>query len=380
MKRISLIPRQSRFRAAAHDERVAAKVGVWLGIAFLVCFVTGMLSYAIQYPPSWFYWPSRPVNLYRVTQGLHVLAGIAAIPLLAAKLWSVFPKLFARPMVRSLPHAIERGSILLLSGSVIFELVTGLFNVAQNYPWRFFFPTAHRVVGWLAVGAILVHIAIKLPIVRRALSKEARAASKATNDQPSQDRRRFLRTTWLATGVAVAATAGSTVPLLRNISPLAWRSTEAPQGVPVNRTAKAANVIGAATAEDWRLVVQGSGRAHQFGLADLAALPQRTAELPIACVEGWSQSASWTGVSIPELLHAVGAAPGSELRVISMEPRGRYARSTLPGSHTDDPLSLLALRVNGERLSLDHGYPCRIIAPNRPGVLQTKWVQRLVVQ
>ncbi|WP_148668402.1 molybdopterin-dependent oxidoreductase, partial [Streptomyces sp. WAC05950] len=26
---------------------------------------------------------------------------------------------------------------------------------------------------------------------------------------------------------------------------------------------------------------------------------------------------------------------------------------------------------------LDHGYPARIIAPNRPGVLQTKWVGRL---
>ncbi|WP_371320659.1 molybdopterin-dependent oxidoreductase [Saccharothrix yanglingensis] len=25
-------------------------------------------------------------------------------------------------------------------------------------------------------------------------------------------------------------------------------------------------------------------------------------------------------------------------------------------------------------MPLDHGYPCRIIAPGRPGVLQTKWV------
>ncbi|MEJ7741097.1 MAG: molybdopterin-dependent oxidoreductase [Nocardioidaceae bacterium] len=28
---------------------------------------------------------------------------------------------------------------------------------------------------------------------------------------------------------------------------------------------------------------------------------------------------------------------------------------------------------------MDHGHPCRIIAPNRPGVLQTKWVGRLEV-
>lgn len=47
--------------------------------------------------------------------------------------------------------------------------------------------------------------------------------------------------------------------------------------------------------------------------------------------------------------------------------------------YVQDPLTLLALGLNGEVLSLDHGYPARIIAPNRPGVLQTKWVGRLEV-
>jgi DMSO/TMAO reductase YedYZ molybdopterin-dependent catalytic subunit len=40
---------------------------------------------------------------------------------------------------------------------------------------------------------------------------------------------------------------------------------------------------------------------------------------------------------------------------------------------------LLALEVEGEVLHLDHGYPARLIGPNRPGVMQTKWVTRLVV-
>jgi DMSO/TMAO reductase YedYZ molybdopterin-dependent catalytic subunit len=47
--------------------------------------------------------------------------------------------------------------------------------------------------------------------------------------------------------------------------------------------------------------------------------------------------------------------------------------------YTRDPLSLLALFVNGEVLREDHGYPARVIAPNRPGVLQTKWVTRMEV-
>ncbi|MEP7092226.1 MAG: molybdopterin-dependent oxidoreductase [Nocardioidaceae bacterium] len=37
------------------------------------------------------------------------------------------------------------------------------------------------------------------------------------------------------------------------------------------------------------------------------------------------------------------------------------------------------MRLNGEALSIDHGYPARLIAPNRPGVLQTKWVARIEV-
>ena len=42
--------------------------------------------------------------------------------------------------------------------------------------------------------------------------------------------------------------------------------------------------------------------------------------------------------------------------------------------------TLLALTLDGEPLAIDHGFPCRLIAPNRPGVLQTKWVGRLTVR
>src|SRR5437660_6500656 len=165
------IPRESGFRGAAHDERVTARIGLWLAIAFGICFLTGLLSHAIQHPPAWFWWPSRPAALYQVTQGLHVISGVAAIPLLLAKLWTVYPKLFGRPVVRSVPHALERGSILVLSGAAFFELGTGLFNSVQNYVWGFYFPTAHYAVAWVAVGSILIHIAVKLPVIRRGLRR-----------------------------------------------------------------------------------------------------------------------------------------------------------------------------------------------------------------
>ncbi|AHH94107.1 molybdopterin-dependent oxidoreductase [Kutzneria albida] len=361
-------PQEKDFTSPAHHERVTSKVGLWLGIAFGACFVTGLLSHAVQHPPDWFFWPSRPINLYRVTQGLHVISGIAAIPLLLAKLWSVYPKLFAKPLVRSALHALERGSIFVLIGAAFFELATGLFNAAQNYPWQFYFVSAHYAVAWIAVGALLVHIAVKLPVIRGALTRER------TTDL---DRRAFLRTTWLTTGVAVLVTAGSTVPWLREVSALSSRSDKGPQGLPVNRNALAAGVTNVAA--NWRLEIIGPHGTTSLSREQLQAMPQTTAELPIACVEGWSQSATWTGVPVAELIRLVGAQPGSVVRVDSLERGGLYRSSTLPGEHTSDPLTLLALRLDGHVLSPDHGYPCRIIAPSRPGVLQTKWVSKLEV-
>jgi len=362
-------PEETDFKSPTHGPRVSARIGLWLGIAFGLCFATGLISHGIQHPAAWFTWPSRPVNLYRITQGIHVTSGVAAIPLLLAKLWSVYPKLFGKPLVKSIPHALERGSIFVLIGASFFELLTGVFNVAQNYPWAFFFPTAHYAVAWIATGSLLVHIAVKLPVIREALTRKTTEDPKPTTGALS--RRGFLLTTGGAVGVAVLATVGGTVPWLRTVSVFASRSAT---GVPINRLAAAAGVTAADSS--WRLTVGD----RRFSLDELRAMPQTTAELPIACVEGWSATVTWTGVPVKDLLERAGLPAGSEVQVESSEKGGLYRSTTLPGTHTSDPLTLLALRMNGEELTLDHGYPCRLIAPSRPGVLQTKWVSRLEVR
>jgi DMSO/TMAO reductase YedYZ molybdopterin-dependent catalytic subunit len=80
------------------------------------------------------------------------------------------------------------------------------------------------------------------------------------------------------------------------------------------------------------------------------------------------------------LLQLVGAAPGAAVRVESLEsPHRFYASSVVDPAHAADADTLLALELNGAPLDLDHGYPVRLIAPDRPGVLQTKWVSRVVV-
>ena len=71
--------------------------------------------------------------------------------------------------------------------------------------------------------------------------------------------------------------------------------------------------------------------------------------------------------------------PGATSRSSSLQERGAFRRTALPGNVADDPRTLLALGLDGEPLAIDHGYPRRLIAPNRPGVLQTKWVSSMEV-
>ena len=79
------------------------------------------------------------------------------------------------------------------------------------------------------------------------------------------------------------------------------------------------------------------------------------------------------------LLDLVDAPAGRDVLVSSLQESGAFRSTVLHGNFADDDRTLLALALGGEPLSLDHGYPARIIAPDRPGVLQTKWVARIEV-
>jgi Oxidoreductase molybdopterin binding domain len=369
--------RAEAFRSRARSTRLTAQLGPALAIAFGICFLTGLLSHLIQHPPGWFVWPSRPVNLYRVTQGVHVATGFATIPLLAAKLWSVYPRLFHWPPVRDLAHAIERLSVGVLVAAALFQLVTGVLNVSLWYDaMPFFFPAAHYWTAWLAVGAILVHIGIKLPVIREALGSRGRTDPLPG---PGLSRRAVIGGVVAAAGVITASTIGQTVAPLSPVSVLAPRRPRTgPQRLPVNQSAVAAGVVELARDPAYRLELAGPTRTVRLALADLAGLPQHTASLPIACVEGWSAGASWSGVRMRDLAGLVGVDPErADAYVESLQAGGRWRAATLPRTHLPDPLSLLALRLHGEPLHLDHGFPCRLIAPNLPGVLQTKWVARI---
>ena len=196
-------------------------------------------------------------------------------------------------------------------------------------------------------------------------------------------RRWFLGSVVAAAAGVTATTAGQAVPALDALNVLGPRTPGRGRGLqalPVNRSSAAAGTRAAATSPDYRLRVTGAvARALELTLAELEERAQHTVDLPLTCVEGWSVGARWSGLRLRDLLLAAGAEPGSDVRVESLEANGPYRSSHVDGGHAWSPSTVLATAVGGERMDLDHGYPVRLLAPNRPGVLQTKWLGEVVV-
>ncbi|MGW1242120.1 molybdopterin-dependent oxidoreductase [Streptomyces bobili] len=399
-------------------------LGLVLLVGITVLFVTGLLSYAAYNPDLapvndktpdkgilgfyLFAWPTNPHWLYRLNQGVHVTLGITLIPVLLAKLWSVVPRLFALPPARSLAHALERISLLLLVGGALFEFVTGVLNVQLEYVFPGSFYPLHFYGAWVFFAAFAVHAALKTPAALRNLrdlregsTRDPRTSRKAVPetaapaaepdtlvsprpDTPTVSRRGALAFVGGGSLLLFLTTAGQNADgLLRRTALLAPHGGPdpgtGPNGFQINKTARYAGIRPAQTSrEAWRLVVTGRTGTVRLSRDDLLRLPLHSASLPIACVEGWSTSDQWwRGVRLRDLAALVGHDDPPDVFVESLQRRGAFRHAALRANQVADPRSLLALYVNGEELSPDHGHPARVIVPAAPGVLNTKWVARM---
>lgn len=165
--------------------RSAVVLGRLLGPAFLICFLTGLYSHFLQDPLPGMVFPTRPAWIYQLTQGVHVTAGLALVPLLLGKLWSVYGRLFEWPPLRGVLHLIERGLVGVLVATALLEPAIGLINTYQWYPWPFPFRQTHFALAWVLVGALAVHVGVKLPIIVQHWSRRERPRP----DRPPIERR-----------------------------------------------------------------------------------------------------------------------------------------------------------------------------------------------
>jgi DMSO/TMAO reductase YedYZ molybdopterin-dependent catalytic subunit len=403
-----------RWRSPLRGPWLTSIFGSALLIGLPVVILTGLLSY-IAYGPQFgqaipgdvgwltlptFDWPSRPSWLYRLFQGVHVGLGLIIIPLVLAKLWSVIPRLFAWPPLRSIAQLLERLSLLLLVGGILFEIATGVLNIQYDYIFGFSFYTAHYYGAWVFIAGFVTHVTIKLPRMItglrsrsfRTMLRTSRADTQpeppdpdglvaANPAPPTVSRRGALALVGAGSLFVAVLTAGQTIGgFTRGAALLLPRGRDrgrGPNDFQVNRTALAAAITPGDTGSDWRLTLHGPAGQLLLDRATLEAMPQHTAELPIACVEGWSTTETWSGVRLRDLAALAGIPDPARATVWSLERFGAFNHAVLQANQVGNPDSLLALRVNGVDLSPDHGYPARIIVPALPGVHNTKWVRSI---
>ena len=403
-----------RWRSPLRGPWLTSVFGAVLLVGIPIEFITGLLSYD-SYNPGLghnnptphtgilsfylFGWWSAPQWVFRLSEGVHVGLGLVLTPVVLAKLWSVIPKLFAWPPLRSVAQMLERLSLVLIVGGVAFEFATGIMNIDYDYSFKFSFYEGHFLGAWVFMAGFVMHISLKIPLMVRSLRSRPFVAEMRTSltdthpeppdpgglvavspGRPTISRRGVLALVGGSSLAIFVLTAGQTIGgFTRRVALLAARGRSygsGPDDFQINRTASTAGIRAADTGPSWRLRLAGA-TTSSLARNDLVAMMDLDVSMPIACVEGWSTTQRWSGVRLVELARLVGVERPTGAYVTSLERNGKFRQVTLAGNQVRAGHAMLALKVNGADLSPDHGYPARLVIPGAPGVHCTKWVDSI---
>jgi hypothetical protein len=122
--------------------------------------------------------------------------------------------------------------------------------------------------------------------------------------------------------------------------------------------------------QEWALAVEGAVRRPlTITYQELVGLAVDQATVLIDCTGGWYSVQQWQGIGLGRLLEQAGVAP--EAQSCTVQSVTGYARRF--------PLEeakhfLLATHVAGKPLTPGHGFPLRLVAPDRRGFEWVKWV------
>ena len=129
---------------------------------------------------------------------------------------------------------------------------------------------------------------------------------------------------------------------------------------------------------DWRLAVDGmAARPASFSLAELKSFPCHTQITLVACEEGWSYIAEWSGVPLSHILDLVGALPQVRYVVYrSFQPDWWDSIDLADALH---PQTLVTHGMNGGELPVAFGGPLRMRVPRQLGYKNVKYITRLTL-
>jgi DMSO/TMAO reductase YedYZ molybdopterin-dependent catalytic subunit len=96
--------------------------------------------------------------------------------------------------------------------------------------------------------------------------------------------------------------------------------------------------------------------------------------IKLDCVEGWSVTILWEGVSIKDLIQPVGVKP--EAKVVIFRSYDGYS-TALPLEYVIDRDIILAYKMNGVTMPPEHGFPFQVVAESKWGYKWAKWVTEI---
>lgn len=130
------------------------------------------------------------------------------------------------------------------------------------------------------------------------------------------------------------------------------------------------------TLESWSLIVDGLVKRPQcWDWAGFQPLPRVTDVSDLHCVTTWSKfDCRWSGVAFTTLFEAVG--PTEAAQFVWFEGFDDYSVNVPLAALLDDDV-LLATHFEGEPLSLEHGWPVRVVVPKLYAWKGAKWVRRI---
>jgi DMSO/TMAO reductase YedYZ molybdopterin-dependent catalytic subunit len=136
--------------------------------------------------------------------------------------------------------------------------------------------------------------------------------------------------------------------------------------------------------KDYRLAIRGMvERELTLSYDDLVAMPFTEAWVTLCCVSNpvggpLISNGRWGGVRIVDVLNQAGVKPGTD--AVKSRSYDGWTSGTPLSVLTDGRNALLALTLNGEPLTPEHGFPVRMVVPGLYGyVSATKWVTSLEV-
>ena len=129
---------------------------------------------------------------------------------------------------------------------------------------------------------------------------------------------------------------------------------------------------------DWLLSIDGMvARPGTFSLAQLKSYPSRSQITQLACEEGWSYIAEWTGVPLSHVLELVGVQPQARyVAYFSIDPDWWESIDMADALH---PQTFLAYGLNGDELPMGNGGPLRLRLPRQLGYKSVKFITRMTV-